>query len=285
MVKKKKSKSSKEKSSKNSKYKPETLKIQSERDIAMDFATKIYHKFDKVIKCIILFGSSVKKTATSDSDIDIIVVIDDVAIKWDEEMIAWYREELGKIVTANPYKKSLHVNTVKLSTWWDDLRRGDPIIMNIIRYGDSLIDFGGFFAPLKVLLEQGKIRPTPESVYVLLKRTPQHIARARTGLMTALDGIYWAFVDSAHAALIAANEMPSSPENIPQALEETFVSKKKLKQSYVNDYSEVHQITKDLVHGKQVDLTGEYIDELFEKVNDFVQQMADIVEELTSKKN
>jgi len=34
-----------------------TLQLKSEQEIATDFATKTYQKFDKVIKSIILFGS------------------------------------------------------------------------------------------------------------------------------------------------------------------------------------------------------------------------------------
>ena len=129
-----------------------TLKLKSEHEIAMDFATKVYKKFEKAIKSIILFGSTVKKTQTAGSDIDIIIVIDDASIKWDQELTAWYRQELGAILGANPYSASLHINTVKLTTWWQDLMRGDPIILNILRNGEALVDMAGFFDPLKFLL-------------------------------------------------------------------------------------------------------------------------------------
>lgn len=42
-----------------------TLKLVDEKDIAMDFATKVYEKFNKVVKSIILFGSQVKKNSSS----------------------------------------------------------------------------------------------------------------------------------------------------------------------------------------------------------------------------
>src|SRR3989338_8483910 len=118
MVKNKESKSP-EKSSK-----PITMLIAGEREIAVDFSMKVYKKFDQLIKSIVLFGSSAKKVSTPDSDIDIIIIIDDVSVKWDMELVAWYREELGKLIQANPYVKSLHINSVKLSTWWDDMMRG-----------------------------------------------------------------------------------------------------------------------------------------------------------------
>lgn len=264
---------------------PKTMKIVIERDIAMDFATKVYQKFDKLIKSVIYFGSSAKKVSTSDSDIDLIILTDDVSVKWDSELIAWYREELGKIVQLNPYRKSLHINTVKLSTWWEDMLRGDPIIINVIRFGESLIDYGAFFEPLKVLLQEGKIKPTPESIFTLLQRTPEHMARTRMSMLGALDGLYWAMVDSSHAALIAAKVMPPSPEHIPSILQEQFVDNKMLKSRYVDDFKQVYSIAKEVVHGKRTSITGKEIDELTEKTNNFVEVMAKLVDDLISVKN
>lgn len=261
-----------------------TMKINNERDIALDFATKVYKKFSEMIKSIVLFGSSAKQISLPESDIDIIIIIDDVSVKWDLELISWYREELGKIIATNPYKKSLHINTVKLSTWWEDLLRGDPVVVNVIRYGDTLIDFGGFFNPLKVLLEQGKIKPTPESIYTLLQRAPTHLARTRASMLAAVDGLYWAAVDSAHAALIAAKVMPPSPEQVPEILIENFVDTKITKMKYVDDYRKLHEIAKDIVHGKIARVSGKDIDSWEEKVDDFVREMARIVNILIEKK-
>lgn len=283
MVKKKKSKTSKQDSTKKSQYKPRTLNLTKETDIAMDFATKVYENFDKTIKSIILFGSSAKQIATKDSDIDIIIIIDDVSIKWDTELIAWYREELGKLIQLNPYKKSLHVNTVKLSTWWEDVKKGDPIVINILRYGQPLIDYGGFFSPLKVLLQQGKIKSTPEAVYTLLQRAPNHMARARVSLLGVVDGLYWACVDSAHAAIISANLDPVSPEHIGDILYSEFVDKKLLNKNIAKFYNEIHSLQKQIIHGKPTDLRGNQIDELIESTDEFLDKMAELVDKLIDK--
>lgn len=263
--------------------KVETLKISGEREIAMDFAVKVYKKFDKIIKSVVLFGSTAKQTSTNESDIDIIIITDDVTIRWDEELIAWYREELGKVIQHNPYKKSLHINTVKLSTWWQDLMRGDPIVINVIRWGEPLIDFGGFFTPLKILLQEGKIKSTPESIYTLLQRAPTHVARTRAAMLATVDGLYWAVVDSSHAALIAANVMPPSPEHIPEILTQEFVKKGLLKEKYVSFYSEIHELAKNIIHGNRVDLKGEKIDEYLLMTDDFLGQMAGIIDRVISK--
>lgn len=259
---------------------PDTMKIASEREIAMDFAEKVYRTFNELVKSVVLFGSSAKNSAHAESDVDVIIITDDASVKWDLELIAWYREELGKIVKQNPYIKPLHVNTVKLSTWWEDLMRADPVVINVIRYGEPLIDFGGFFSPLKILLQEGKIKPTAESVYTLLQRAPQHIQRARAAELSIIDSLYWACVDSAHAALIAIKIMPPSPEHITNIMKKEMVDKGLLKEKYVDYYQGIFSLAKDVVHGKVKSVSGKDIDSWFEKADEFIYQMAKFIDNL-----
>jgi len=255
-----------------------TLKITRDIDIAMDFAAKTYERFNKVVKSIVLFGSTARQTTVQGSDIDIIIIIDDVAINWDGELISWYREELDKIIRKNPYKKNLHINTIKLSTWWEDLMRGDPVVINVIRYGESLIDFGGFFEPLKFLLLKGKIKSTPEAVYSCLQRAPQHFLRSKTSELNAIEGLYWAMVDSAHAALISRSILPPSPEHIPLNLKETFVADGSLNMKYVLWYRDLLFLYKKISHGELFDLKGVEIDMWQDRTNEFMKIMARLVD-------
>jgi len=259
------------------------LNLKSDRDIAMDFAVKTYKRFDKIIKSIVLFGSSAKQSSMPNSDVDIVIIIDDVSIRWDQELIAWYREELDKIIRINPYEKSLHINTIKLSTWWEDLLNGDPVIINILRYGEPLVDIGGFFSPLKYLLIQGKIKPTPETVYNCLQRAPIHLARSRASELGAIEGLYWAMVDSSQAALIAANVVPPSPEHIPIELKNTFVDSGKLKMKYIVWYRDLLFLYKKITHGEIKDLKGEEIDVWQERTTEFMDIMARLVKDIINQ--
>ena len=257
-----------------------TLKLKKERDIAMDFATKAFRKFDKLVKSVILFGSTAKQTAVAGSDIDIIILLDDVSVAWDQELIAWYRTELERMIKRNPYQAVLHINTVKISTWWEDLMRGDPVVINVLRYGEAMIDLAGFFNPLKSLLIKGKIKATPEAIYSALQRAPQHIARSKAAELGAIEGLYWAMVDSAHAALIAANVPPASPEHIPIDLKDNFVSSGKLKMKYVVWYRDLLVLHKKIVHGEMKDLKGVEIDAWQDKAEEFLEVMANLVKDL-----
>lgn len=257
-----------------------TLNILKEHDIAYDFAIKVYEKFNKMIKSIILFGSTAKRIAESGSDIDLIIIIDDCSVQWDDELTAWYREELGKIISANPYRKSLHINTVRLSTWWNDLLRGDPVVINIIRWGEAILDFGGFFNPLKILLQQGKIKSTPEAIYTALERAPMHMLRSKTSVLNAIEGLYWACVDSAHAALIAAKQLPPSPEQIAEMLKEQFVDNNLLDSKYVIWYRDLYILAHKILHGTVIEIKGKDIDLWQARTDEFVRVMAQLIKKI-----
>ena len=237
-------------------------------------------KFDKIVKSVILFGSTAKQETVTGSDIDIIIIIDDVSINWDQELIAWYREELEKIIKVNPYQQALHINTVKLSTWWEDLLRGDPVVLNVLRYGEAMIDLAGFFNPLKSLLLKGKIRATPEAIFSALQRAPQHLARSKLAELNSIEGLYWSMVDSAHAALIAANVPPASPEHVPVDLKTTFVDQGKLKMKYVVWYRDLLMLHKKIVHGEVKNLRGVEIDEWQDRAEEFLGVMAQLVKDI-----
>jgi len=273
----------KKKNSKHSKKHYPTLQLKLESEIAMDFAVKVYERFNKIVKSIVLFGSSVKGNAVAGSDIDIIIIIDDVAINWDQELIAWYREELDKVLKQNPYQKSLHINTIKLSTWWEDLMRGDSVVLNVLRYGEAMIDFGGFFEPLKFLLLNGKIKSTPEEIYTCLQRAPTHFLRSKAAELNSIEGLYWAMVDASHAALVAAGLSPASPEHIPNDLKEVFVDTGKLKIKYIIWYRDLLMLHKSITHGEITDLKGADIDAWQERTQEFMRVMAELVNKSISE--
>ncbi|MCR4327618.1 MAG: nucleotidyltransferase domain-containing protein [Nanoarchaeota archaeon] len=298
MVKKKQKKVSKKKVSKNSKSKilkksenkvlkksaSRTLNLKSDHEVATDFAVKAYEKFKKLVKSIILFGSVEKEKTVSGSDIDIIIIVDDVSLNWDQELIAWYREELDKILKENPYSVKLHINTIKLSTWWDDLMKGDPVVLNIIRSGFPIIDHAGFIEPLKFLMLKGKIKGTPEAIYQCLQRAPMHIARSKAAELTAIDGLYWSMVDSAHGALIAAGYFPPSPEHVMVDLKEAFTDKGFLKMKYVEWYKDIYYLHKKIDHREILDLKGIEIDMWQNRAEEFMKEMISLVEKIVKSK-
>jgi predicted nucleotidyltransferase/uncharacterized protein (UPF0332 family) len=261
-------------------------KPSSKKDIAADFAEKVHKKFDRIVKSTILFGSQVKNTARPNSDIDLILIIDDASISWDMELIAWYREELGKLISEQKYSRDLHINTIKLTTWWQDLIQGDPVIINILRYGEVLIDSGNLFNPLKSLLLQGKMRSTPEAVYMALQRSPSHLGRSKLAILNAIEGVYWSMIESAQAALITAGKLPPSPEHTPEMLKDTFVDNKLLHIERVRQLKEIYLIHKGIAHREINEVKGQEIDKWQDIAEEFLLDMTGIIDKiLESSKN
>jgi uncharacterized protein (UPF0332 family) len=95
--------------------------------------------------------------------------------------------------------------------------------------------------------------------------------------MNSIEGLYWAMVDSAHAALISSNIPPASPEHIPADLKETFADKGKLKMKYIIWYRDLFMLHKKIAHGETTDLKGVEIDMWQERTEEFMKVMAELV--------
>ncbi len=262
------------------KKKTSEKKFENDRDIAYDFAIKSYKKFKEVIKSIVLFGSVVKNEAKKGSDIDIVIIIDDCVIDWDQELIAWYRQELSELLGEQRYKKELHLTTITLSTFMEEVRAGEPAVINMLRYGETLIDHGGFFNPLKVLLAKGKIRPTAESIFLTLRRSPMHLAKAKIDIVASIENVYWAMVDSSHAALMAAGHVPPSPEHVAELLESMFVKRKFLNGKYVDWFKEMYELAHDVMHGNVKYIEGKEVDKYLKRAEEFEKVMRSITSKL-----
>ncbi len=259
-----------------SKEEKKETKLENNYQIAYDFATKAYKQFQEVIKSIVLFGSVTKQLDHEKSDIDIILIVDDCTINWDSELIGWYRTELQRLAEKQNYNKKLHISTVTLTTFWEEVKAGDPLIINVIRYGQPLIDFGGFFEPLKVLLAKGRIRPTPEAIFTAMTRAYENTWKGNNSILFSVEMIYWGMVDAAHAALMSEGEVPPSPEHISDFLMHVFVDSKILSKKYPIWFEDIRKLTKEITHGEVKHISGKKIDEIRQQADEFVRELTNI---------
>ena len=127
-----------------------------------EFASQVLKKYGKYIKCIIMMGSVAREEFKPKSDIDVFVVIDDTSFKITPEQHDKIDEDLEKIGEKISDKISVQPS-YSLTEFWDYARVCHPIIYNFIKEGIAVYDTG-FFAPIKKLLEMGRIPATREAI-------------------------------------------------------------------------------------------------------------------------
>lgn len=237
--------------------------------IAKTFATRIYKEFGEFIKGLVLFGSSVKKGKAK--DIDVLIILDDVKVEFTEEVIQTYRIIIQKIV-ADTSPERLHIQTMKFTSFWEYIRAGDPVAINILRYGVALIDTG-FFDPLQALLDEGRIRPSKEAIHTYFTMAPSSIHKAKQHLLTAGVDLYWAVIDSAHAALMKHGEIPPSPDHVAEIMEKTLIKEGKVSKKSANTMNEMYQLFKGITNRKIKEISGKEYDSYKKKAEEFVKEM------------
>lgn len=247
---------------------------QDDYNLANAFTDAIKKELTEYLKAVVLFGSTVKPTVKEkiyEKDIDILLIIDDVVNVLSPEFITAYRVIVEK--TAANISKRFHITTLKLTRFWDYIRTGDPIIVNILRDGVSLYDTG-FYQPAQALLFQGRIRPTKESIWSYYVRAPITITNSEWHVLQAVLDLYWAVIDAGHAALMKHGEMPPSPAHVGELLTKKLDNKEAGKTA---DF--FYSLSKRITHREIQKITGTEYDTYKKQALKFIEQMKKVIQE------
>lgn len=251
-----------------------TKYTKEEVELARTFVKKIYEEFGNFIKAAVLFGSLAREKKARPADIDILLIIDDVSVTLTPELIETYRIVVEKkIADVSP---KLHVTTLKFTSFWEYVRAGDPVAINILRDGVALIDTG-FFDPLQVLLLRGRIRPTGESIWTYFVRSQTTIHNSKWHIMQATIDLYWAAIDAAHAALMKSGEIPPTPAHIAEMVQKVLVPKG-ISIKYAHIMHTLYDLYKKIIHREIKEIRPEEYAKYLKDTEEFVSKMGEIVE-------
>ena len=245
-------------------YKEEDIRI------ATEFAKRVYKELPKLIKAIVVFGSAARSETVKNSDVDILIVIDDVHIILTPEMLETYKIIVDKIMVG--VSQRIHIVTLKFTTFWEYVRAGDPIAINILRDGAALID-SGFFDPLQALLYMGRIRPTPESINSYYSKAPATMFNSKWHILQATIDLYWSAIDASHAALMSQGFIPPSPAHVPDMMESELVKKKHLEKRYVDTMRLLYDVMKKITHREISYVSGAEYDKYRHQAQELIDRM------------
>ncbi len=234
--------------------------------LARQFSKKLYEEFNEFVKVAVLFGSLTKETMNPQSDIDILTIIDDVKMELTQEILDAYQIITEKIIIDTSNR--LHIHTIALTSFWEFVRNGDPVIINILRDGVALIDHG-FFSPMQRMLFQGRIRPSIESIHNYVSMAPKALFNANLKILQAVVDIYWAAIDITHAYLMKQGELPISPEHVSEHMKKY----KAFKKQDIDLVKNLYELTKQVIYRKKNIISGQEFDRLRKQTEEYYERI------------
>ncbi|QGA80695.1 nucleotidyltransferase domain-containing protein [Candidatus Nanohalobium constans] len=253
-------------------------------DSAQEFSDKLLDKLGDKVKVVAVWGSVAKGEHGHDSDIDTLVVLDDTKLQKDVPEDA--KKKIRKKVT-DLAKETDDRITIQyfpfLTEFWDSLRKGEPLAIEAVRNGSPVYDTG-IFMPAKRLLERGKISGTQESVKKRLKLGAAGYKKAEKTMKSSLPHkLEQAMANAGQAPIMLSGANPPPKEKVPEKLEEMFVEQDMLEQEYVDMAQEIYDFG-DKGEKNPEEVTGEELDEMMEKTDDYVRRMHKLVSQMGAKK-
>ena len=249
------------------------------KDLAYEFTKLLHKEMGKFVRAVVLFGSAVRKKDSKSSDIDVLVIIDDVTVQLTKPLVEAYRIIIAKCVAKVSNK--LHVVSLRFSGFWEYMRLGDPVGINILRDGLAILDTG-FFTPMQHLLARGFVRPSREAIWAYYVMAPRTLTNSQFMINRAAMELYWAAIDSGHAALMSIGELPPSPDHVADLIEQKLVKRGHVPRKMVTIMRSLYSLNKNVERGGY-SLSGKDYDQYAKDATLFVKEMKKIIERTTFK--
>ncbi|MBI5391003.1 nucleotidyltransferase domain-containing protein [Candidatus Woesearchaeota archaeon] len=251
----------------------------------------VLKKFEKYIVSYILFGSLVRGEATSESDIDVAIVIDDTDVK--KMTRAELKDKLRAIIIGmgieagdmTGIRNKLNIQVYILTDFWDSLKEANPVIFTILRDGIPLYD-RGLFMPWKQMLRMGKIKPSAEAIDMFMSSGEQMLKRVQFKLKEiGMEDLYYALLTPSQAALMLHGVPPPTPRETAKLMREIFVKKEKmLDDSMVDILEGVVELRKKIEHGEKQEVTGKELDTLMTNAEKYLARIKKLFGEIETAK-
>ena len=252
----------------------------------------VLKKFEKYIVTYVLAGSLMQGRATEKSDIDVFIVIDDTDVKRMSRVEL--KEKLRAIIIGmgieagdiTGIRNKLNIQIYILTEFWNWVKEANPIMFTFLRDGVPLYD-RGMFMPWKLLLKQGKIRPSQEAIDLYMSSGQQVLSRVKLKLKEiGMEDCFWALMSPSQAALMLYGLTPPTPKETAELMREIFVRKEKmLEDKYVKILERVLKTRKDLEHGEKKELSGKEIDALYEESESYLKRIEKLFEEIQQRRS
>ncbi len=257
--------------------------------VAAIHKTLILRKFEKYVASYGIAGSLIRGTAGKDSDVDTFVIIDDTDVKrmprlqLKEKLRGMIYEYTREAAALAGVKNILNVQVWLLTDFWESVKDAHPVMFTFIRDGIPLHDRGTFL-PWKLLLNMGKIKPSPEAVDMFMKEGDRTEALINRRLLDAMVDIYLGIITPTQALMMLAGYAPPVPKTMVEEVKEAFVKKEKiLAEKDLKVLEKAIKLWKEYEYGKLKNISGKEIDIFYKEFQDYNRKMKQLRETLEGK--
>jgi len=240
-----------------------------------EFTDTIMKKHKKVIKSMWLF--TVDNISVS-RDFTVILLLNDIEQKYNIADIS-ATIKMAKSGIEKRYGIKLHAGYYKVTEYFEKIMENDLDIFNELKNSIPIYDSGGFFRPLKKLLEKGEILGTKESLMRLGEGITAHFKNIHSMKLNIMENLFNAVVDSGQALLISRKYPIPLQTQIPEMLSNVFAGKDELDKRYIKYCRDIIKVYKDMEHETKKDLRGWELDILTKKAEEFVKRVRELMGE------
>ncbi len=251
----------------------------------------VLKKFEKYIVSYVLAGSLVQGKATPTSDIDVFIVIDDTDVK--KMTRAELKDKLRAIIIGmgidagkmTGIENKINIQVYILTDFWEGIKEANPIFFTFLRDGIPFYD-RGIFMPWKLLLQMGRIKPSPEAIDMFMSTGDQLLERIKYKVKEiAMEDTFYAILTPSQAALMLYGIPPPTPKETPEVMKDIFVKKEKLLENeYIDILERNIKVRKELEHGTKKDLTGAEVDKLIKDAEKYLKRLNELFKAIGEKK-
>ena len=259
--------------------------------IAEIHKSMVLKKFERYIVAYVLAGSLVQGKATPESDIDVFIVVDDTDVKRMTRIEL--KDKLRAIIIGmaieagelTGIRNKLNVQVYILTDFWESVKEANPIIFTFLRDGVPFFD-RGIFMPWKLLLKQGRIRPSTEAIEMYLSGGEQMLRRIDMKLNDiGMEDLFYATLTPSQAAIMLYGLAPPTPRETPIVMREIFVDKEKLLEpKWIEVLERIIELRKSLEHAEKKKVSGEELDRFIKDSHDYLERLKKLFSEIEKHK-
>ncbi len=274
--------------------------------IVREFSKKLLIETDELVRSIVIFGSNNTNTLKKNSDIDVMVILDNISVFVSDELREAYKIITSKLIKASQTqgvsdgsgqeiskkflsyeeqdssqivskknssksKNKIHLLSINLSDFWDMARKGDPVFINILRTGSPIFD-RDLVEPMQYLLEIGKIRPTKEAVNNYIARSEILFNEVDKKIFEGVLDLYYSLIDMVHATLMIHKIIPPSPKDMPKIFKSEFKNNKKIIK-FSKEIDEIYKLAKKIEHNEINKISGNEFDKIKKTVEKIIFEL------------